>query len=141
MVNTRNFHLRLTATYSGNENKIDDLALQVLHDHQWEPLQLDIRSPGFLLFINGLFSCQHLYMRTNSAECGLVLSSAKGGMNIVAGEFWDIQHAEVSFDAYVLSGEPSEEHRSYIIERMHHCPVSTNLPEHLKLKVSVSFHG
>jgi len=138
-MSARHFNLKLQATYSGSENKIDDLELQVLHDDEWEPLKLDISSPGFLLFINGLFSCQHLYMRTNSAERDLVLLSSHGEMKIIAGEFWDIQQAEVSFDARLLSGEPSEDDLAYIIERMHHCPVSANLPERIKLKISVNF--
>jgi len=135
----RFFHLRLKASYQGSENKVDDLAVEVLHDNEWEDLQLDIRSPGFLLFINGLFSCQHLYMRTNSAERDLVLSSVQGEMKVLAGENWDIREVEVLFNVQILSGAPTEGDHGYIVERMHHCPVSTNLPAHLKLNITVNF--
>ncbi|MCK5663400.1 MAG: hypothetical protein KAI17_07930 [Thiotrichaceae bacterium] len=69
----RHFHLKLTCSYETEKNDIKDLAIQVLHDNEWEDLDLSIRSPGFLLYINALFSCQHLYMRANSAECDLIL--------------------------------------------------------------------
>jgi hypothetical protein len=139
IMNDRYFHLRLDATYQGNENKIDDLSVEVLHGNKWEVLSLDIRSPGFLLFINGLFSCQHLYMRTNSAERNIQLLSASGEMKVVAGENWDIEEVQVSFKAKILQGQLAGDDLDYIVERMHHCPVSTNLPDQLPLKILVTY--
>lgn len=135
----RNFHLRLNATYQSDENKIDDLTVEVLHDNDWENLDLNIRSPGFLLFINGLFSCQHLYMRTNSAERKVVLSSSTGDMKVLASENWEIRDVEVSFNAQINTGKPTQDDLNYITERMHHCPVSTNLPASLRLKISINY--
>jgi len=61
-------------------------------------------------------------------------------MKVVANEDWAIQDAEVSFNSQIKSGNPGDAKLlSYITKRMHHCPVSSNLPEHLKLKVSVTF--
>ncbi len=135
----RHFHLKLICSYETEKNDIKDLAIQVLHDNEWEELDLGIRSPGFLLYINALFSCQHLYMRANSAECDLILESSTGEILVNAGEFWNLKDVTVSFNAKIKSGTPTEENINYISERMTHCPVSTNLPENLKMHISVNF--
>lgn len=137
----RHFYLRLNCTYKDSENDINDLTVEVLNDNEWEELNLDIRSPGFLLFINGLFSCQHLYMRTNCAECNLVLESTTGEMKIIASEFWNIKEATITFNTQLKSGAPTEDDISYITDRMQHCPVSSNLPEGLKVNNAVHFNN
>lgn len=135
----RYFHLRLKCTYKDTDNVINDLWVEVNNDNKWEELELNNRSPGFLLFISGLFSCQHLYMRTNSAERNLVLESASGEMKIIAGEFWNIKDATITFNAQLKSGTPTEDDINYITDRMLYCPVSSNLPENLKINNSVHF--
>ena len=137
-MSTRSFHLRLKATYKDEKNTLDELKVEVLNDNQWESAELDIRSPGFFIYINGLFSCQHLYMRTNAAERGLMLTSAEGNMQINANQQWQIQDIKVSFQANLKSGSPSEADLSYIRERMHHCPVTSNLKDSAKLYNSVT---
>lgn len=135
----RHFHLKLDATYIEAENKVDDLNLQVLHEGIFEPLNdLGIRSPGFLLFINALFSCQHLYMRTNCAERALVLESTQGELQVNTSETWEIKDIDVLFNGQLKSGSPSQDDLNYITERMRHCPVSTNLPAHIKLNIKVN---
>ena len=138
MIN-RHFHLRLTSTYKDDKNETEELAIEYFNDNKWETLDLSIRSPGFLLFINGLFSCQHLYMRSNSAERDLILESTTGEMKIVAGEFWNIKDATISFKAKLKSGSPTDDDINYITERMKHCPVSSNLPGNLQINNSVHF--
>lgn len=133
------FNIKLNCTYEGENNQIDSLVLENLENNEWEELSLDTRSPGFILYINGLFSCQHLYMRTNSAESGLILSSSTGIMKVVTNDIWVIQSVEVSFNATLKSGKPSTEKQKYILERMHHCPVSSNLPKNITIKNSVDF--
>ena len=135
----RNFYLRLNCTYEGSENNIDDLTIESRNDNGWEKLDLNIRSPGFLLFINGLFSCQHLYMRTNSAERNLLLKSATGDLQVMTNEVWCIQSAIVTFNVKLKSGLPTEDDINYIIDRMGHCPVSTNLPDNIELVKTVKF--
>ena len=135
----RHFHLRLQATYEDDKNSVGELLVEVEGKSGWEVLDLDVRAPGFLLFIYGIFSCQHLYMRTNCAECNLLLKSAEGELRVEADENWIIQHAEVSFQAELKSGQPSEKDIAYIKERMHHCPVSSNLPVSLRLENRVIF--
>ena len=135
----RHFHLKLKGSYQTDKNDIKDLAIEVLHDNKWEDLDLNIRSPGFLLYINALFSCQHLYMRTNSAECDLILESSSGEIIVNAGEFWNLKDVSVTFNAKIRSGSATDENIQYISERMTHCPVSSNLPENLKMDITVIF--
>ncbi|MBL7003257.1 MAG: hypothetical protein ISR69_04450 [Gammaproteobacteria bacterium] len=135
----KEFNLKLNASYKDDKNTIDALSILVKTDNGWEDLNLDIRSPGFLLFINGLFSCQHLYMRINSAECGVILESSEGELNITTNDNWEIQSAKINFTAKIKSGTLSESNLTYIIERMKHCPVSSNLPKHINLQNRVSF--
>ena len=138
-MNDRYFHLRLKSTYKDDKNEIEELVIECLNDNKWGILDLNIRSPGFLLFINGLFSCQHLYMRINSAERNLVLESATGEMKIIAGEFWNIKDATITFNANLKSGSPTQDDINYVTDRMQHCPVSSNLPDSLKINNSVHF--
>ena len=135
----REFKLRLDCQYKEENNQIDTLVLEIFQDQQWQPLTLNNETPGFLLFINGLFSCQHLYMRTNSAERGLILFSAKGRMEIRTDKNWHIKKADIQFDIYLKSGEPSQEDIDYILGRMPHCPVSSNLFKKIKIKNTLCF--
>ena len=135
----RDFHLRLHCTYAGAANDIDDLTIEIRNDNGWEKLDINIKSPGFLLFINGLFSCQHLYMRTNSAERNLLLKSATGELQVMTNEVWRIQSAMVTFNVTLKSGSPTEDDINYIIDRMGHCPVSTNLLDSIELVKAVNF--
>ena len=78
-------------------------------------------------------------MRANSAECNLILESASGKMQVEAGELWDLNNISVSFKAKIKSGVVTQSHIDYIMERMTHCPVSTNLPANIKMDISVEF--
>jgi hypothetical protein len=135
----RHFHLRLSCNYESKDNNVTDLAVEILLDGEWKTLHLNVKSPGFLLLVYGLFSCQHLYMRTNSAERNLVLESATGELKLNADEFWAIKSVAVNFNAKLKSGRPSDDDIAYIIDRMGHCPVSTNIPANIDKKSSVNF--
>lgn len=134
----RHFHLRMQASYQSEKNEVDDLNIEVLNDNEWEPLELGIRTPGFLMYINALFSCQHLYMRSNCAERDLVLSTVEGELKVIASELWELRDIEVRFDGKLSSGSVTDDALNYITGRMHHCPVSTNLPAHVPMKISVN---
>ena len=135
----RYFHLRLSCNYETDKNDVTDLSVEIHLDNEWKTLHLSTKSPGFLLLVYGLFSCQHLYMRTNCAERNIVLESATGELKLSAGEFWNIQKVEASFNANLKSGNPSEDDIRYIIDRMGHCPVSSNIPDDIDKKSSVTF--
>ena len=123
----RSFQMRLFSPYAEPENAVADLKVEVLADGQWENLGLNPETAGFLVFVYAIFSCQHLYLRTNCAEQGLLLDSAEGAIELVASEDWEVQKLHINFDIRLKSARPSEDDLSYIIERMKQCPVSRNL--------------
>jgi len=121
------FNLRLSCHYEGDDNRVSDLAVEVLVDGEWQPLDLNVGSPGFLLFVYTMFTCQHMYLRTNAAERGLLLESAVGTIEVDAGEEWMLERLHLNFDARLASGSPSTDDVDYIAGRMQQCPVSKNL--------------
>ena len=136
----RHFHLRLSCNYKTDKNDVTDLAVEIWLDDEWKTLHLNVNSPGFLLLVYGLFSCQHLYMRINSAERNLILDSASGELKLTADEFWNIKKVKVNFKAKLKSGKPSDDDIDYIIDRMGHCPVSSNIPDDIDKKSTVIFN-
>lgn len=125
----RSFQFRLNCSYTDPDNSIDQLEVETLIDDEWQLLDITTKSPGFQLFNYGLFSCQHLYFRTNAAERGLILSSAKAHLTIEADINWNISLVSVEFSGKLKSGTPDEDAIAYIIERMGLCPVSSNMKE------------
>lgn len=135
----QHFHLRLACNYETNKNDVTNLSVEIRIEGEWKDLHISTKSPGFLLLVYGLFSCQHLYMRTNSAERNLILESTTGDLNLTAGEFWNIKSFDVSFKAKLKSGQPSDDDIAYILERMKHCPVSSNISANIDIKSKVQF--
>jgi len=121
------FRMRLSARYADSENAIADLEVEVLTESGWEVLELDTRSAGFLLFVYTIFTCQHMYMRTNCAERGLVLESSTGMIELIADDGWKIEKLHVAFRAVLQSGAPGPDDIAFIAGRMEQCPVSRNL--------------
>lgn len=123
------FQMRLGCRYEQPDNMVADLLVQNLEDGEWHVFDLNFRQPGFLIFVYAILNCQHLYLRTNASECGLLLESAAGSIDVLAGDDWNLQRVHVHFEVGLKAGSPSAEEVDYIIERMQHCPVSTNLKE------------
>ncbi len=123
----RRFQLRLACRYQQPDNTVSELTVEIFDDEAWKPLELDLLSPGFQMFLSAAFSCQHLYFRTNCAERGLALASAEGELEVATDREWVIQRMQVSFAGRLASGIPTREAIDYIAERMGHCPVSANL--------------
>jgi hypothetical protein len=128
-MNERRFQLRLSCHYEDPDNSIADLKVEVLAKEQWEALELGLRTPGFLLLVYTILTCQHTYLRTNCAERGIRLASADGAIELLAGEDWFIQKLHIRFDALLKSGAPTQQDVEDIVERMLQCPVSKNLKE------------
>jgi len=135
----RIFDIRLSTIYEGTDNKITSLDAGILHEGEWRTLTIDTLSAGFLLLCYGLGSCQHLYFRTNAAERDLVLASSNGRIHVVADEGWHIQKIEVQFEGVLRDGDPAQSDIDYIIDRMAHCPVSTNLVKPADSSTIVTF--
>lgn len=135
----RKFHLRLSCEFETEKNNPSNLVVDVLTANEWRPFKPSVETPGFLLFVYALFSCQLRYMRTNCAERNIVLASTTGELELVAGEFWDVKSVFVRFSSVLTSGLPTAEDIDYIKDRMKHCPVSTNLSERVDLRHDISF--
>ncbi|MGB5278754.1 MAG: hypothetical protein WBO73_00945 [Gammaproteobacteria bacterium] len=134
------FNLRLSASYTSSDNTIVTLDVQVLTEKGWEPLELDPMTPGFLIYVYSIFTCQHLFLRTNSTERDLVLAASQGEIRVEASEDWLLEKVDVSFNVYLASGDPSDDRVDYIVSRMKQCPVSKNLPNNIDVHTGVEFH-
>ena len=135
----RIFDIRVSTIYEGTDNKIASLDAQILQEGEWRKLTIDTLSAGFLLLCYGMTSCQHLYFRTNAAERGLVLASSKGRIHVVADEGWHIENIEVQFEGVLRDGDAAQSDIDYIIDRMGHCPVSSNLVKPADSSTIVTF--
>ena len=133
------FNLRLAATYESSENKVVTLEVQALSDDGWVPLDLNAMTPGFLVFVYSIFTCQHLFLRTNSTERGLVLASSMGEILVEASEDWYLAIVDVKFNVSLVSGDANKGNVDYIISRMEQCPVSKNLPNNIQTRTHVEF--
>jgi hypothetical protein len=128
-MNERRFQMRLFSLYQEPDNTISDLRVELFADEAWQDFDLNTGTAGFLIFVYAVFSCQHMYMRLNCAERGLMLGSASGHIAIEATQDWLVTRQRVAFEGRLKSGVPSAADVEYIIERMKHCPVSSNLHE------------
>ena len=105
----------------------------------WQDFELDFGQPGFLIFVYAILNCQHLYMRTNAAERGLVLDSSLATIDVLADEEWRLRRLHIGFEAKLRSGSPSREDIDHIINRMQRCPVSTNLRDVKDMRTVLEF--
>lgn len=126
-MSTHTFQMRLGCRYEQPDNTVADLLVQNLEDGEWRVFDLNFRQPGFLIFVYAILNCQHLYLRTNAAERGLLLESAAGTIDVLADDDWNLQRLHVYFEVGLKAGAPLPEDKDYIVERMQHCPVSINL--------------
>ena len=123
------FQLRMNCRYEEPDNSLEQIDIWTLIEGEWKALDINAKTPGFQALCYALFSCQHLYFRVNAAERGLLLDSAEGGISLAIDDKWSIQSIRVDFTGKVKSGIQSKEDIDYIIERMGHCPVSTNIKD------------
>ena len=131
------FNLRLSATYEASDNKVATLEVQALTDDGWAPLDLDTMTPGFLVYVYSIFTCQHLFLRTNCAERGLVLASSTGEILVEASEDWYLAKIDIVFHVDLVSGDAIQDDIDYIVSRMQQCPVSKNLPGNLQASTRI----
>ena len=123
------FRMRLSCTYADPDNSVAGLGVELLGKDGWEPFELGTGTAGFLIFVYAVFNCQHMYMRLNCAERGLLLESASGSILVRASADWVVRQLHIGFTGTLKSGTPTQDDLDYIIDRMKHCPVSTNLKE------------
>lgn len=124
----RSWTLRLACRYEGDKNKITSFAVEQKNEQgAFNPMQIDLQTGGFLIFVYSIFTCQHLYMYTNAAERGLLLDTVKGDFELLATSDWMLSDLRVRFEGTLRAGNPTPEDIAYIEGRMNQCPVSRNL--------------
>jgi len=123
------FQLRASFVYGGEDNSIEKLTAEILTDEGWNPLDLNLSSPGFLIFVYSFLICQHTYFHANCTESGLLLDRADLELLLVAGADWRIERVAVDIKSSLRCGEARRETVDYIERRMRQCPVSINLRE------------
>ena len=138
-MNKHIFNLRMAADYGSTENDITSLEVQVLDDNEWEILDLNTTTPGFLVYVYSIFTCQHMFLRTNATERELALTSSRGELLVEASEDWRLEKVYIRFDIRLASGEPNDDDIDYIVSRMKQCPVSKNLPQDIDIHTSIEF--
>lgn len=118
----------MSCRYEGDNNRsVESQVEQCNEAGEWRPLVIGNDSPGFLIFVYSLLSCQHLYMVLNAAERGLLLERAEGHLELVGDQGWMLQTLKVAFTGRLRSGTPTAEDIAYIEQRMNQCPVSRNI--------------
>ncbi len=133
------FQLRAAFAYSGEDNQIDHISARVLTDGGWAALELNLATPGFLIFVYSFLVCQHTYFRANSTESDLQLDRVEMELLLVAGDDWRIESIDLRVDARLRGGEITAEKRDYIESRMRRCPVSINLNETANYRIELNF--
>ena len=132
------FNMRLSCSY-GEENAIADISVELLEEGDWKTLDLSETTPGFLIFVYAIFTCQHMFLRINALERSLLLDSSEGRIEVVADEQWHLEKLDVHFRVKLKSGSPVEDDVDAIVQRMQRCPVSKNLREPPDNNTTVDF--
>ena len=126
-MNERHFQMRLHGQYQEPENSVASLRVEIFGEEDWQVFDLNSGSAGFLIFVYAVLNCQHMYMRLNCAERGLLLDTAEGFIHVITTEDWLLSDLRVEFTGNLRSGTPVQDDLDYIVDRMEHCPVSRNL--------------
>ena len=135
----RIFNMRLTSTYTGDENDIKQQEVKLLSDGLWQTFDLDMHSPGFLILVYAIFNCQHRLYRVTSAKQALLLDSARGSIHVTTDSDWKIKTLRIEFEGKVLTGKARQEDIGLITSSMKNCPVSVNIRETEEGSCNISF--
>jgi len=135
----RIFNMRLSCTYTGDENDIKQQQTELLIDGMWQPFDLGMQSAGFLIFVYAIFSCQHRIYRVKSSKQALLLDSAHGSIHVTTDNDWKIKTLRVDFEGKVLTGKASQDDIELISSAMKNCPVSVNIREAEEGSCNISF--
>jgi uncharacterized OsmC-like protein len=130
----------MAADYGPADNEITSLEVDVLNDNEWEMLDLNTMTPGFLIYVYSMFTCQHMFLRKNATERNLAFKSSRATLLVEASEDWLLEKIYVKFIVRLAAGEANEDDTDYIVSRMKMCPVSKNLPRGIDIDTSVEFH-
>lgn len=135
----RTFDMRLSCSYTGNENDITELAVEHINEGVWEVFEPGLQSPGFLIFVYAILHCQHRLFRVTAGKQHLSLASASGSINVITDTDWKIKILQVVFEGRLLAGEARQKDADIVSGAMKDCPVSVNLHQDTEAGSSVSF--
>ena len=135
------FNLRMAVDYGPTENEIATLLADVLNENEWETLDLNTTTPGFLIFVYSIFTCQHMFLRTNATERKLAFKSSRAELLVETSEDWFLEKVYVKFIVKLAAGKANENDIDYIVSRMQQCPVSKNLPQGIDIDTSIEFYS
>jgi len=135
----RIFNMRLSCTYTGDENDIKQQETELLVDGMWQTFNLEMQSAGFLILVYAIFSCQHRMYRVKSAKQALMLDSARGSIHVTTDNDWKIKTLQVEFQGKVLTGKARQVDIDVITSAMKNCPVSVNIREAEEDSCNISF--
>lgn len=135
------FNLRMAADYGPAENEITSLDVDVLNENEWEILDLNTATPGFLIYVYSMLTCQHMFLRKNASERRLALKSSRAELLVEASDDWLLEKVHVKFIVKLAAGEANDDDNDYIVSRMKQCPVSKNLPQGIDIHTNVEFHS
>ena len=135
----RIFDMRLSCVYTGDENEITGLEVELFADGVWEAFGLDMQSPGFLVFVYAIFTCQHRMFHVTAARQSLLLDSARGTINVATDGDWKIKTLQIDFEGKLITGQAGQEDIDVITRAMNDCPVSVNLREVSEYSSSIRF--
>ena len=135
------FNLRMAADYGPAENEITSLDVDFLNDNNWEILDLNTMTPGFLIYVYSMFTCQHMFLRTNAAERNLAFKSSRAELLVEATEEWLLEKVYVKFIVKLAAGKANDDDIDFIVSRMKQCPVSKNLPQGIDIDSGIEFHS
>ena len=135
------FNLRMAVDYGPTENEIASLQADVLNENEWETLDLNTTTPGFLIFVYSIFTCQHMFLRTNATERKLAFKSSRSELLVETSEDWFLEKVYVKFIVKLAAGKANENDIDYIVSRMQQCPVSKNLPQGIDIDTRVEFYS
>lgn len=127
MMNERVFDMRLTGRYSGAENDVAELRVELLEDGVWKTFNLENETAGFLVFVYSVFTCQHMHLRLGCTAHGVLLEQATGSIQLATTDDWHLVRIHVNFQCRSSAGHSASEHIQDITRRMINCPVSRNL--------------
>jgi hypothetical protein len=129
-MNERHFQMRLNGRYQEPENSVASLRVEIFAGEEWQVFDLNSGSAGFLILVYSILNCQHMYLRLNCVERGLLLDSGEGFIHVITTEDWVLSDMRVEFTGKLRSGTPTQDDLDYVIDRMEHCPVTRNLNYH-----------
>jgi len=129
----------LQCHYTGDKNNVDSLHVEHLVEDEWQELDLNIKTPGFDIFMYAILTCQHTYFRLNAEKYGLVLDSSEGLITVMADEHRNIETLNVDFNGKLIKGDATKEAVDSIVARMGLCPVSINLKDIPNNHIAVNF--